>query len=310
MISQPCFLIGAERSGTTLLRLMLDHHPDVSWHSEFEFAVDQIAPDGSYPEVADYVSFLKSDGIFKRSAWQISEQLDYVNLVDSFLQQKKGGKRVIGATVHRHFCHLLRIWPEASFIYLLRDGRDVGKSRIGMGWAGNMWCAMDGWLEAEREWDELRPLIGSSRWIEVRYEDLVRTAEATLSDICQFLGTTFDAAMFDYSKISSYGLPDPQLASQWKIKQTREEIQLAEARARNRLLERGYPLSGLPELVVSPAKERDLQRQDRVQRLKFRIQRFGLPLTAAEFACRQLRVRWAHRLFQNQMNRMSEAFVK
>ena len=39
VISRPIFLVGAERSGTTLLRLMLDHHPNIAFHSEFAFAI-------------------------------------------------------------------------------------------------------------------------------------------------------------------------------------------------------------------------------------------------------------------------------
>lgn len=40
LVSEPIFLVGAERSGTTVLRLMLDHHPKIAWCSEFEYAVD------------------------------------------------------------------------------------------------------------------------------------------------------------------------------------------------------------------------------------------------------------------------------
>ncbi|MGL5077751.1 MAG: sulfotransferase, partial [Waterburya sp.] len=39
LIKQPIFLVGAERSGTTLLRLMLDNHPQLAWCYEFEYAV-------------------------------------------------------------------------------------------------------------------------------------------------------------------------------------------------------------------------------------------------------------------------------
>lgn len=39
MIQQPIFLIGSERSGTTLLRLMLDRHPEIAFNAESEWLV-------------------------------------------------------------------------------------------------------------------------------------------------------------------------------------------------------------------------------------------------------------------------------
>ena len=58
MIENPTFLVGAERSGTTLLRLMLDHHPQVAFLHEFEFAVDCVGDDGTCPALPDYYRYL------------------------------------------------------------------------------------------------------------------------------------------------------------------------------------------------------------------------------------------------------------
>ena len=53
-IRSPVFLIGAERSGTTLLRLMLDHHPDIAFNLESEFLVSRISDSGAFPDMAAY----------------------------------------------------------------------------------------------------------------------------------------------------------------------------------------------------------------------------------------------------------------
>ena len=66
VFSQPIFLVGAERSGTTLLRLMLDCHPHIAFHSEFEFVVDYFR-DNSYPSLEDYYEHLATDRIFQSS---------------------------------------------------------------------------------------------------------------------------------------------------------------------------------------------------------------------------------------------------
>lgn len=285
------FLIGAERSGTTLLRLMLDHHPEIAWCGEFEYAADQIEDGGGFPEMAGYIAWLQRDRIFRLHGWQIDRSLDYPHLMDSFLRQKIGGKSVIGATVHRHFPRLLKIWPHARFIYLLRDGRDVAKSSITMGWGGNMWSAMDRWMTAETLWYGLRSSLPEDRWIEVRYEELIAEPVQTLTHICRFLGVNFDQAMFDYVRTTqTYDLPDPSLTRQWRRKLSPEEIRQAEARAAVLLRVRGYELSGLPPLEVTAALERNLRRQARLERLKYRIDTFGLWLALGETISRRLRI--------------------
>jgi hypothetical protein len=138
MHNAPIFLVGAERSGTTLLRLLLDSHPQITFQFEFEYAVDKINALGEYPDLKDYYQYLETHRIFQMRPFKIDKSLSYPALVQSFLIQKQAetGKPIIGATVHHNFSHLLQLWPEARFIHLLRDGRDVARSVKEMGWTG------------------------------------------------------------------------------------------------------------------------------------------------------------------------------
>ena len=54
ILSAPVFLVGSERSGTTLLRLMLDHHPRLAFEHEIDYVVDRVGEDGTFPDVATY----------------------------------------------------------------------------------------------------------------------------------------------------------------------------------------------------------------------------------------------------------------
>ena len=45
-VPAPLFLVGSERSGSTLLRLMLDHHPEIAFAREFDFVVDRVSATG------------------------------------------------------------------------------------------------------------------------------------------------------------------------------------------------------------------------------------------------------------------------
>ena len=309
---QPAFIVGAVRSGTTLLRLMLDHHPQLAFHFEFEFAVDQVADDGTLPVLAEYHEYLSQHRVFQLSEGQIDPRLDYRQLVNSFLEQKRtrDEKKIIGATVHHHMDRIQHLWPEAKYIHLLRDGRDVARSCSAMGWAGNMYTAVERWIDAEQTWERLRTHIPPDRQLEIRYEDLIVRPEAALTRICEFLGTEFDEAIYGYADSSTYEMPDAKLIEQWRRKLSDEDIQLAEARIAEMLTERGYALSGLPILAISPAQRKKLLRQDWLWRAKFRMNRYGLPLFATDYLARRLPLEGFARRCKNKINAIDNSHIR
>jgi hypothetical protein len=275
---EPFFLVGSERSGTTLLRLMLAHHRAIECAPEFEFLVEHMPAAGGFPAVDDYREWLLTNRVFLPHGLTIDRALDYPALARSFVAQygARSAKPILGATCHKHFDRLLRIWPRARFVHLLRDGRDVARSCIGMGWAANVWHGAERWIEAEALWTELAPRVASERRHELRYEDLIRSPEHELARLCAFLGADYDPGMLDYAADSSYERPDPQLIGQWKKKLSREELALLEARIGPLLRARGYEESGVPAARVGGWKRFTLALDDRLGRFRFRRERYGL----------------------------------
>jgi hypothetical protein len=312
LVSEPIFLVGAERSGTTILRLMLDHHPQIAWCSEFEYAVDKISESSELPQLNEYYQWLETNGIFQDSGFTIDRSLSYPQLVNSFLVQKRdrAGKSIVGAAVHRHFDRLLQIWPHARFIHLVRDGRDVARSSIGMGWAGNVWTGLERWIDAEKIWTQLSSIIPAERQIEVKYETLICEPIDTLKKICEFIGTSYDPAMFGYTETTRYDLPDPKLIQQWRHKLSNYEIQLVESRIGTMLQERGYELSGLPHLTVTPVMEQKLKLQDWWARVQFRLQRYGLALFLADYLSRKLNLTQWQKSVKVKMYDINRAYFK
>ena len=292
VISEPIFLVGAERSGTTLLRLMLDHHPQIAFHSEFEFAVDYFRGN-NWPLLHRYYECLETDRLFQSSNFELDFSLSYPQLVNSFLVQKRErtGKSFVGATVHRHFARLLQIWPDARFIHIVRDGRDVARSCINMNWAGNVWTGSDRWLEVEQLWSQLKETISPERYTEVRYETLITEPAKTLTSLCNFIGTDYDPAMLSYWQTTTYDLPNSQLLWQWKRKLSPREIQLVEARIGNMLVKHGYELSGLPPLTVNSAMKKMLRLHSKWSVVRGRIRIYGLPLILSSFLSRNLELK-------------------
>ena len=295
---EPFFLVGSERSGTTLLRLMLAHHRRIECAPEFEFLVEQV-PDAGWPALEPYYEWLATNRIFVPHAFSVDRTLDYPALMKSFVAQycRRSAKPIHGATCHKHFDRLLRIWPRARLVHLLRDGRDVARSCIGMGWAGNVWHGAERWIEAEELWTALVPVVPPEQRCELRYEDLIREPEKELARVCAFLGTDYDPGMLDYSRDSSYERPDPQLVGQWRKKLAREELALLEARIGPLLRQRGYEESGVPAARVGAWKRLTLRCDDRLERFRFRRERYGLGHLVQARLARLLGLRaWQKRL--------------
>jgi hypothetical protein len=315
MMSKPLFLVGAERSGSTLLRLMLDGHPLLAWNEEFEYAVDLMSDDSEprcFPDVERYVRYLELDRIFLFSNFTIDKSLGYRELVNSFLLQKmqRDGKQLIGCTVHRHFDRLLKIWPDARFIHLLRDGRDVARSVIDMGWAGNVYTGCDRWIEAENLFSTLVRRMEPERYMTVLFEDLIMHPTRELTRICDFCNVPYDPAMLDYPTRSTYGAPDPKIMRSWKRKMSMADVQLIESRIGAMLIERGYELSGFPAVSVTAADERRLRRSDFWSRLKFRVKQNGPVLFASDYLTRRLGLSSWQKIVRLKLNRLEQARLR
>lgn len=290
MIEQPILLVGSERSGTTLLRLMLDSHPELAFGEEFEWAVEQIGQDGAWPDVDDYETYLETNRPFQTSGFTFDRSVTYPELINGFLDQRRRAKGVelVGATVHFGFDKALALWPKAKFIHMVRDPRDVAPSCVAMGWAGNVWFGMDNWIQAEDEWDRIAPRLADDQVLTVRFEELLADHEAVLAQICEFIGLDYTDRMLDYAKTTDYDVPQPGRSQGWRRSLDDRQVRLIEARAGDRLVERGYEPSGLGPLELTDNRHRLLKWQDRIGRIRFRIERFGLPLTVKEMAGRLL----------------------
>ncbi|MFQ5462954.1 MAG: sulfotransferase [Phycisphaerae bacterium] len=309
---QPIFLVGAERSGTTLLRLMLDHHPRIAWLQEFEYAVDFNADGGQWPKLAPYYQWLDTHRIFQDRAFTIDTSLDYPALVRSFLGQhcERSGKPILGATVHRHFDRLLHIWPDSRFIHIVRDPRDVARSNIQMGWAGNTYAGVQRWLDVETLWDRVRRGLSSGRYLEVRQEDLIGQPKRELARICEFIGVEYDPSMLDYPLDTTYAAPDPSLVGQWRQKASEHEIRLVESRVLELMSTRGYGKSGLANLKITSRLERSLLKQDLRFRRRFRIRRYGLGLVMLDLVARRLGLAGLARRTVLQINAIQRSHLK
>lgn len=228
MSDAPFFIVGFQRSGTTLLRLMLDNHPELAipldtvglW-ATYAGRLDEY---GNLAESADrerlISDLLKEERI---RLWEaeltpeiVREALegeDFPAVMAAFHSayaasrgKKRWGDKDPG-NMHR-IQELNRWFPDARFIHIIRDGRDACLSHLkqSFGYADILECAV-GWQE-EVQWVRRMGEILGERYHELRYEDLVNEPEPELRRICSFLNVAFDPEMLEYHERVSRSVPE------------------------------------------------------------------------------------------------------
>jgi hypothetical protein len=245
------FVVGPLRSGTTLLRLLLDHHPEINMFGEFEGAVSQAVGD-DWPDLDSYRHFVETDRMMQDLDFKPAYEKSYPDLVRDLLMQKaiRKSSKYIGASVHSRIDLLPLLWPEAKFISLLRDPRDVARSCIGMGWVGNVYEGAKFWLDVEAHRKVLKSRVPVNQILDVRYEDLVTNPAAELTRICDFMGLEFSETMLNLSD-TTYKPPAAQYANQWRSKLSVRQLSWVESRCGELMLEQNYELSNGSRHVVS-----------------------------------------------------------
>jgi hypothetical protein len=285
------FVCGALRSGTTLLRLMIDGHPALSNPGEMDFLFEPPPVRDGGRDMKAYASDLAFNRVFAGAKLELTEGLSYEDQVRDFIRQlRKPGKRLT-INIHRHFERIPELFPSARFVHLLRDPRDAAKSAIAMGWAGNVFHGVDHWIKSERSFERLAAATFPERIFQLKNEDLIRAPRQSLIRLCAFLGEAYDNHMLDYPSRSTYGPPDIKLVEQWRGDLSLQEIALIEGKAGGMLIERGYELSGAEQLVPNALYRAALRADNSWKRWRFNTRRHGIGVAALDLAARGLRIR-------------------
>lgn len=275
---------GALRSGTTLLRLMLNNHPGLNCPGEADYLFDYMSRSSDGQWTLDREG-LKRDRIFQAAHITCSDTLDPKETIDdliSQLQAQGGAARLILMT-HRALDIAIDMYGAVPIVHMLRDPRDVSRSSIGMGWAGDVYHGAFHWIDTENGWRTSAPMLEPGQHIDLRYEELIRDTEAQLDRVATFMGVSFDPAMTTYDEDSTYSAPDISLIEQWRRKLTPHQIGLVEARVGSLLEQTGYQPSGHPLPNLGGFGMAKLKLSNKKAVWQERIRRFGLvdPLLVA-----------------------------
>lgn len=209
-------VVGAPRSGTTLLRFMLDAHSSLAIPPETGFlalgralgegpdprrtlfeAVTRFPPEApAWPDFGIPAAEFRA-ALDRLDPFSVREgcRLFYRMYASRFEKHRWGDKT---PTYCLHLSTIADLLPEAHVIHLIRDGRDVALS------LRSLWFSPGDRIETLAE--DWRHCVTSARrqsracagYMEVRFEDLVRDADGELRRICRFVDLPFERGMVEY----------------------------------------------------------------------------------------------------------------
>jgi hypothetical protein len=219
-MTRPFFVLGAPRSGTSLLSRMLDSHPAIAVPDETKI-VDTFLPllpaYGDLREPARLRRLVEdilgwrwvrrlpdppnADAVLPRVARPDLGAV-FAAVLDAWAAGQGKARWGEKTPSNLYFWPQIAVWfPDAAVVHILRDGRDVAVSQIRAPFgpktipaAARRWVYFVGAIRA------LRERMAPDRYVEVRYEDLLAEPEATMATVLRILGEPFAPAMLDFHR--------------------------------------------------------------------------------------------------------------
>lgn len=297
----PLFIIGMPRSGTKLLRDVLNNHSRIAippvesnvlpyyYHNayKFDYYSDPMNFDRFFKEFKDsrfHSLMAKAKIDVPHDAWLKGiREWSCSGIFEAYFvaYAKRQDKSIWGDKSPGYQSHtrlLKSMFPAARFVHIVRDVRDAALSSNAV-WGKNIYRYAQRWSDALEEYHTQVSPLNAGDFVEVRYEDLLVDPEGILRRICSFLGIPFEEGMTRLSvPTERYGRARnrEQIVSgnrgQWKQRLTSRQVERIESVAADGLARYGYSVSypGRPKRL-GPLRMRYYQLIDGVNLYRFHL---------------------------------------
>ena len=271
--SRPFFILGAGRSGTSLLSRMLNQHPNLAVPPEshlyntfypwLRYYGDLTLPRNRANLVADTVaSGPLRDWSPRLRADEVLAQIDgdgFGAVVNGVMRAwaAKQGKRRWGEKTPKHVEYWKQIsvdFKASPVIHVVRDGRDVALSMMEARFGPkSIYSCARAWKSYLHQMEDLRKGLPHELFLEIFYEELLGNSERVLREICEFLGERYAPKMlFYYRDKSPYptdvrnrkNLTKPVMVEnkeKWRSRMSEDDVRVFEAVAGDALARYRYP---------------------------------------------------------------------
>jgi hypothetical protein len=300
------FVVGTPRSGTTLLKRLLNAHPHIAitrethWITRYFNKRIGLSPEGMVtpeliPKLFEYYRFphLKIRREVLEKLIDQNKQLSYAQFVSHIfdLYGKIKGKCVVGdktPSYLRHIPLLHSLWPKCKFVHIIRDGRDVCLSMLNWRLSHRVADRFSTWKEDPVptlalwwKWQvgiglEDGRSLGKDLYYEISYEKLVSNTDDECRKLCLLLGLPYNDTMLQYHKgrtkkesglsANRAWLPPTSGLRDWKSQMTTDDVKRFEASVGDFLSMLGYPRSS------TKISHKDLEHAEKLRSL-FKVNR-------------------------------------
>ncbi len=219
---KPIFIIGTQRSGSNLLRLMLNESPDIAAPHPphiLKIFMPLLPVYGDLKEHKNFHTLVNDVCLFVQKnpvTWDLQPETEAIlaacqeNTLFEVMRQVYAQTAL--AKHAAYFCCksmanveiLPELWaalPDATFIYLYRDGRDVAvsftKAFVG---EKHFYSIAQQWKKDQLLALDFKKKYKPNNWFEIQYEAFIRSPEKILTDLCHFLSIEYEANMMQYHK--------------------------------------------------------------------------------------------------------------
>ncbi len=307
----PIQIIGTQRSGSNLLRLMLNELPEVVAPHPPHILKTFMPLISKYPNLAiddnfrqlieDVCRLIETNPVvwdhvvFDRNrVFSLCEKrtlVEVFKVVYELMAEANGASYwCCKSMANVNFAEQIEEGNlRPYYIHLVRDGRDVATSfkKVAVG-DKHIYSLSTNWNKQQKKSEACKQKVRAERAITVRYEDLIHSPEETMKRVCEFLGVTFTSQIFDYynSEESKHtaasgfmwsNVTSPIIKNntqKYKKALTAKEIQLFDFVAGESLLRYGYEVDERPtiiELDQSTINEFELENDRLIKQIKSEV---------------------------------------
>lgn len=211
----PVFIIGMPRSGTKLMRALLNQHSQISltnYESHYvPYFIKKFGLTPTFKTKEDLKPVIEEfnktvTGITLNNSGKFLSETNFLNAADPqnwesifrYFFKHSGSKPITDEMIWgdktpgyiNHIPLLKKLFPNARFIHMIRDPRDYALSSH-KGWGKSLYRAAQRWkVSIEKAKQQVRNI--SSDYLEVRYEELITNTESVMRRVCTFLQIPFE----------------------------------------------------------------------------------------------------------------------